>query len=388
MRPATKSRIANLLLMLVSLVIALAAAEWVLRSISPDKYFVIPPDIRLQFRPDPNIMPGVSGPTVYTTNALGMRGAEPEETDRIKILILGGSTTECLYLNDDEAWPWLVQKQLEKKLGLKTWTGNVGRSGHTSRNNAFQAVHLIDQNPDIDALIVLAGINDLAIKLERGDGFSPFNLETAKYRDKVFQHSFSIIPPGASELSFFRGLALWQYYRAAKKSKKINEVEIEDTDGRNYVKRREERSAAGRFLSALPDLADGLEDFASQLRKIAAHGKAKEIPIVFLTQPGLWHDEMPVELSRLLWFGKSGTSGQGNLPLYYSTAALAKALDLYNQAILRVCRETDAYCIDIAKHIPKDTRAFYDDVHFNENGALMVAELVADGLVRLQILDD
>ena len=36
---------------------------------------------------------------------------------------------------------------------------------------------------------------------------------------------------------------------------------------------------------------------------------------------------------------------------------------------------------DLAAHVPRDTTAFYDDVHFNESGARIVADLVTRHLL-------
>ena len=41
-------------------------------------------------------------------------------------------------------------------------------------------------------------------------------------------------------------------------------------------------------------------------------------------------------------------------------------------------------CIDLAKTLPKDTTVFYDDVHFNENGAHQMVQIVADYLLHYE----
>jgi len=49
----------------------------------------------------------------------------------------------------------------------------------------------------------------------------------------------------------------------------------------------------------------------------------------------------------------------------------------YNDIVRTVCQENNVQCIDLTKHLPSNTNVFYDDCHFNENGAEMVAEIVA-----------
>jgi hypothetical protein len=73
------------------------------------KYYPWLPNLHRIFRPDPNIMPGVQGESNFIVNSQGVRGDEFSPDDDYRILAIGGSTTECLYLDQTEAWPYLVQ---------------------------------------------------------------------------------------------------------------------------------------------------------------------------------------------------------------------------------------------------------------------------------------
>ncbi len=57
-------------------------------------------------------------------------------------------------------------------------------------------------------------------------------------------------------------------------------------------------------------------------------------------------------------------------------------MDAYNQVVLEICKTENVPCIDIASKLPKDTRVFYDDIHFNISGCAMVADLVVAGLMN------
>jgi lysophospholipase L1-like esterase len=48
-------------------------------------------------------------------------------------------------------------------------------------------------------------------------------------------------------------------------------------------------------------------------------------------------------------------------------------MDMYNHAMLDVCQQSGLECYDIASLVPKDTSAFYDEMHFNEAGARLIA---------------
>ena len=107
--------------------------------------------------------------------------------------------------------------------------------------------------------------------------------------------------------------------------------------------------------------------------------------VLFVTQPALWQPDIAPETDRLLWMGSvEGLPGMNNRGAYYSAAVLSRMLDRYNETLLEFCREKGLECVDLAARIPLTTEALYDDVHFNEAGARMVAEVLADHLRRLK----
>jgi hypothetical protein len=52
-------------------------------------------------------------------------------------------------------------------------------------------------------------------------------------------------------------------------------------------------------------------------------------------------------------------------------------LELYNDALRQVGSERGVLVVDLAREVPKDSRLFYDFVHFNNDGSELVASLVA-----------
>ena len=66
---------------------------------------------------------------------------------------------------------------------------------------------------------------------------------------------------------------------------------------------------------------------------------------------------------------------------YVSAPELARAMAAYNQVLLAVCREDQLECYDMAAAIPKDTSAFSDESHYNDNGTRLVADYLAERLL-------
>ena len=102
---------------------------------------------------------------------------------------------------------------------------------------------------------------------------------------------------------------------------------------------------------------------------------------VFLTQPTLWRDDLSQEERGLLWMGGPPLDRQEAGAEYYSVGALAGGMARYNQTLLRVCREREIDCLDAASLLPRDTRVFWDDAHFTEEGARRLAERMAEFLL-------
>ncbi len=55
--------------------------------------------------------------------------------------------------------------------------------------------------------------------------------------------------------------------------------------------------------------------------------------------------------------------------------------DLYNQYLIRFARKQGHDLIDLAAAMPAGTASFYDDVHFNTEGARRVANVLTDELI-------
>ncbi len=340
---------------------------------APSHYRVYAAGLDFTFEPRSEIMPGVSGPSRFVTNSQGMRADEPTGDETWRILAVGGSTTQCLYLDQAEAWPQRLQELLREDTGQRVWVGNVGKAGRYSSEHVLQVRHLLEQHEEIDALVLLLGANDAYRRLgaERYRPRDPERPEDRAYllprAFEEFPLEFALVPPSRSAL-----YGLLDRTRRQLRSRS-NWRNIEDRAGRNYAVWREHRAGAARLRDALPDLGDALEEYVGNLDRMAALAREHAVRVVFLTQPTIYRDDLPERERSLLWMGRVGPLGELGTNDYYSVASLARAFATYNEALLGFCRESGSDCIDLAAALPKDTRSFYDDVHFNEEGAERVA---------------
>lgn len=78
------------------------------------------------------VLPGISEAGGFHTNSEGIRGDEFASEQKYRILAVGGSTTECLYLDDKEAWPYLLQTKISQSKDAPIWVGSIGYGAATT----------------------------------------------------------------------------------------------------------------------------------------------------------------------------------------------------------------------------------------------------------------
>lgn len=384
-----KSLSLNLFKMFLGLLAGLVISELALHLLfptqDPTKYYPWTPDLKQVFRPDPETFPGIHGPTTFSANSLGIRGDEFSPNQNYRILGVGGSTTESLYLDDSKTWPHDLQDALNQSSGQRVWVGNVAKSGLDTRHHIYQLKYLLPQysNPKVDAVIVLVGINDLwhFTVPARVEQFS---------EDFELSRTFASRPvPNIDEL-FYKKTALWVLMRRVKENlfrpPDPPGSFVEDVEGKIYPQLRLRRKHATEYVNDLPDITQALQDYTRNLNTMIDLAQANSTRIILMTQPSMYKDVMPPDQDALIWGGAMENQGKttivpGTPDRYYSTGALARGMKRYNDALLQVCQTRHIECIDLASALPKDTTIFYSDVHYNENGAKQVANVIAQYLL-------
>ena len=109
---------------------------------------------------------------------------------------------------------------------------------------------------------------------------------------------------------------------------------------------------------------------------------SKNSSIIFLTQPFLWSKKMSEETKKNLYCGYIGTDHNSPDTKWYSIDTLRTGLDSYNKKLLSVCEKYQLSCIDLEKEIPKSINYFYDDIHFTNKGAELIALKVNEKIIK------
>jgi len=67
--------------------------------------------------------------------------------------------------------------------------------------------------------------------------------------------------------------------------------------------------------------------------------------------------------------------------LTVSASDLETAMNAYNRVLLETCQEEGLECFDLAGTVPKNGTVFYDDDHYTDAGARIVADRLLDYLL-------
>lgn len=88
-----------------------------------------------------------------------------------KLVFLGGSTTECLFMNEKSRFPFLAGRMLEKETGLKINSYNGGVSGNNSLHSIDILINkVIPMKPD--AVVMMHNVNDLMTLVHEGSYYN------------------------------------------------------------------------------------------------------------------------------------------------------------------------------------------------------------------------
>lgn len=335
-----------------------------LQGAPPNRYlpsYHVPAAIRLET--DGVALPGVRGVGAFTINRYGFRSprldavAKPAGVRRV--FCVGGSTTECLYLDDADAWPERLQAEFALP-GLDVV--NAGHSGDATRDHlALVAQRVTAFAPDV--VLFLVGVNDLVQQQAAGYSLLRDDARSAGAPEPAATH-WKVLLCDVSQTA--RAVVLLGRQVASRGAAAGIEQDVHG----GWVARERAKWRALPWSEPPTDVAPGPE-FALNLRSLVGVCRAHGAVPVLLTQPALWgSDDRRCE--ERFW----RRLGDRRVP----DRALWQALEGFNDATRAVARELDAPLVDLARALPKSVELFYDDDHLNVAGARAAARLVAEAL--------
>jgi lysophospholipase L1-like esterase len=297
----------------------------------------------------------LDGRVTILKNSLAFRGPEPpiDFQDYLTLFTVGGSTTECIIINEEKTWPALLSKELSKSFN-NVWTNNAGLNGHSTYGHIkLLEDYIIPLQPKV--CLFLVGCNDV----DRPD---------LSRSDKTVYNENQNFIVTLARFSRLVNVCLNFYRHHRARQREL--VRGMPYTLRGFPPKIINDSISSATISGLkPDVAR----YGTRVKKIIDLCREAQILPVFVTQPcvlGEGIDDITgVDLALFPYRNMNG-------------ALLWKELKLYNEETKRICSEEEILVIDIANQLPKSSKYFYDIFHFNNAGCEKISELLSPELKK------
>ena len=317
-------------------------------------------------RVDPGPLSGVTpGPVDNVFNSYGYLFSEERRQrasdDEVRVAVVGGSTVECSMLQPDRRWSAVLERLLAERLGRPVAVLNLGISAQDTRTHLATTAHMVT-GLDVDVCVYMIGTNDLGTitssvhPMLLSDAFLPKRRWSRLLKDLL---------------------------RQTQISRHLHHLRSGGGDGRGGDGDLPYFHAAAALQRSLPLAPEpvvaneaGLANYARNVVSLAGLCKEHGVVPVFTTQPSMFPPE-PTAEQRLAYWGCH--DGIHRITAENFTALLRTV----NERLQRTCTARSYPCIDLDAAVPKGLGHFYDQVHFNEAGAVRVAEALVEPVVAL-----
>jgi lysophospholipase L1-like esterase len=275
----------------------------------------------------------------------------------LTLVFLGGSTTECVYVDEKDRFPYLAGHLIEQQTGLKVNSYNAGRSGNNTLHSLDVLLNkVLPLKPDI--VVMMHNINDLAILMydktywNHNPSRSPLIEKKPNFKTvgKDLEETFHLV----------RDLTFPYLSREIKKLFSF----VHRSRGDEFKKVRGKKiSIDQKFL---------VREFSLNLQTFINICRARGIIPVLMTQPSRLTDH-PDPLIKKLMHTLEVSQG-------ITYGEFKGAFDRLNQTIREVGAKNQVLVIDLAQEIPPVKENMCDVAHFNDRGSRLVATRIAADL--------
>jgi lysophospholipase L1-like esterase len=309
----------------------------------------------------PKLDPDIS----YATNSLGFRGPDPpaDWNERLTLVAIGGSTTECRYLDESRTWPARLNVKLEGDFP-DVWINNAGLDGHSTRGHRVLLDQLVGPLKP-RWVLYLVGLNDVGLADASSDDMRLLRQPAAG--DSWIRWAYIEFVNHSAACALADNL---RRHLAARRAG-LTHGNVDHVQLRLDAATGLETSDDQRQALVERHQRDFLPGYEARLRDLLLATRAYGSEPVLITQTALYgdaiDDETHVDLGRVKVGEIDGLTQW-------------RVLEAYNDVTRRVGRELNVPIIDLARQLPKSSRYYYDYAHYTNAGAEAVADVVFKGL--------
>lgn len=273
--------------------------------------------------------------------------ADPQLT----LLFLGGSTTECYWVDEASRFPPLAGKLLGERLDKRVNSLNAGVSGVNTLHMLFVLLSkVIPMRPDV--VVLMENVNDVNMMLFTGSYWSRHRTRSV-IEEEESRGRLQLLGDTIRE-ALFPGIA-----QRLEKS--------------GLFKQNTDEFAGWRNIKRVRDDVDTRE-YEANLVTFAETCRTRGIIPVLMTQFNRLA-EVPDEVT-----ARNMRSFERDWGMGY--ASYKACLSGFNESVRRVARERGVLLIDLEARVPKQSRYLFDIVHLNTAGSELAAGIIAEELAK------
>lgn len=259
----------------------------------------------------------------------------------LTLVFLGGSSTECLLMAEENRFPYLAGTILEKETGKKINAYNGGVGGNNSLHSLDILLNkVIPLKPDI--IVMSHNINDLFIILAYDDTYWNNN----PYRSPIIVKK--------EEESYLAKRLKKVFSQIFKKEPEMDE--FQHIRGKKLTINHEKLTS----------------EFLANLQLFIDICKTKKITPVLMTQSNRFKPD-PDEFTQRYMKTMETDYGIGYEEFKFS-------YDLVNDIIREAAKRNQILLIDLAKEVPQERTYLYDILHYNDEGSKLAAKIISEKL--------
>tara|TARA_A100001011_G_scaffold294195_2_gene306246 strand:+ start:158 stop:1306 length:1149 start_codon:yes stop_codon:yes gene_type:complete len=333
----------------------------VLRELNPNQYASI--------RPNNNYMKDVENleQIDYEINidkdGFIKTGNQVESNPDIKILFLGGSTTETLYVPEMNRFPSVVERSLRSKLTQTINVFNGGVSGNNSMHSIFALLAKgIPLEPNY--VVLMHNINDFAL-LSKTESYwiAP---RSRAVLVKNNDGKFSTIEDSSRNIFFnliktaknMLAPNLYTYLRP----RLFADITLHRDEFEGFTK---------NYIDLDLDLMESR--FRSSITSFVKISRAWKIKPILMTQGNRIDQNLEYFQKWVVRYQRGEMTAREFSDLYARM----------NQITREVAIQENVTLIDLDSQIPKTNEFLYDTIHLNQAGSILMGELVSKKLAEV-----
>lgn len=269
-----------------------------------------------------------------------------DKKNQKRIILIGGSQIEEIYLNFSETWGSKLSKNLGEKYNSRFEVVNTGASGLRIKQLKKNLLYFVNKNIQADHFIFLFGQND--------------------WNQHIIENNFSNIENFFYRFSFRKSfiMKIYTLLNFELNPSSRQNVKILERYGKNQSNSIETRKIIKNNLNSIP------KEYIKDIKQIIKICKNNNLSCVFLESFSAYNKNVSTQLKRNFW------QTPPNTDYSLSLKSLVNVSDSYNGFLKQIVEKNSFIFCEINKFLQPTGKNFYDDSHLNPYGSKELSKII------------